>query len=69
MAQWLRGSLRERGQLLLANDDALVALELDAKAVSSLLGAHLANELQEHTALWSVSVLLQFYKTEFESIA
>lgn len=67
MAQWLRGGLRTWGESLLVDDEAFEALELDARAVRSLWAAHQANKLQAHTALWSVLVLLQFYKTQFES--
>lgn len=67
MAQWLRGGLRTWGESLLEDDDAFEALELDARAVRSLWAAHQTNKLQAHTALWCVLVLLQFYKTQFES--
>lgn len=67
MEKWLRGGLRTWGESLLADDDALHALELDADAVRSLWMAHQENKLQAHTALWSVLVALQFYRTQFES--
>lgn len=67
MAQWLRGGLRAWAESLLEDGAAFEALELDAKAVRSLWGMHQSNKLQAHTALWSVLVLLQFYKTQFES--
>lgn len=67
MAQWLRGGLRAWGESLLEANEAFEALDLDAKAVRSLWAAHQTNKLQAHTALWSVLVLLQFYKTQFES--
>lgn len=67
MAQWLRGGLREWGESLLRDDMALSALELDAAAVRKLWALHQSNKLQAHTALWSVLVLLQFYKSQFKS--
>lgn len=66
MAQWLRGGLRTWGESLLADDDAFSALELDAQAVRSLWVAHQSNTLQAHTALWSVLVMLQFYRSQFQ---
>ena len=69
MAQWLRGGLRTWGESLMNDDQAFDALELDAQAVRSLWKAHQANRVQAHTALWSVLVLLQFYKTQVEQIA
>lgn len=68
MAQWLRGGLRAWGESMLEDNDAFEALGLDARAVRLLWAAHQANKLQAHTALWSVLVLLQFYKTQFESV-
>lgn len=68
MAQWLRGGLRAWGESLLADGQAFEALELDAQAVRVLWNAHQSNKLQAHSALWSVLVVLQFYKTQFESV-
>ncbi|PUE59627.1 asparagine synthase (glutamine-hydrolyzing) [Limnohabitans curvus] len=67
MAQWLRGGLRLWGESLLKDDQAFDALELDAQAVRTLWNAHQANQLQAHTALWSVLVMLQFYRSQFQS--
>lgn len=67
MAQWLRGGLRVWGESLLNDDQAFDALELDAQAVRSLWNAHQANQLQAHTILWSVLVMLQFYRSHFQS--
>lgn len=67
MAKWLRGGLRAWGELLLQDNRALEALNLDGQAVRSLWSAHQENKLQAHTALWSVLVLVQFYKTQFEA--
>lgn len=67
MAQWLRGGLRIWGESLLEDDQAFDALELDARAVRSLWKAHQTNQLQAHTALWSVLVMLQFYRSQFQS--
>lgn len=67
MAQWLRGGLRRWGESLMEDDQAFDALELNAPAVRSLWKAHQENKLQAHTALWSVLVLLQFYKNQLES--
>lgn len=67
MAQWLRGGLRAWGESLLQDNAVFEALELDAKAVRALWDAHQSNKLQAHTALWSILVLLQFYKTEFDT--
>ena len=66
MAQWLRGGLRTWGESLMKDDQAFDALELDAQAVRSLWKAHQENKLQAHTSLWSVLVLLQFWKNQFE---
>ena len=68
MAHWLRGGLRAWGESLMEDNRAFEALELDAAAVRSLWTAHQTNKLQAHTALWSVLVLLQFYKTRVESV-
>lgn len=67
MANWLRGGLRTWGESLLDDDKAFDALELDARSVRSLWRAHQDKKLQVHTALWSVLVLLQFYKNQVES--
>jgi len=67
MAQWLRGGLRAWGESLLADDGLFEALELDAQAVRALWAAHQSNRLQAHTALWSVLVMLQFYRSQFQS--
>ncbi|MDP2880791.1 MAG: asparagine synthase (glutamine-hydrolyzing) [Azonexus sp.] len=69
MAQWLRGGLRAWGESLMEDDQAFDALELNAQAVRSLWKAHQKNKLQAHTALWSVLVLLQFYKSQVEQSA
>ena len=66
MAQWLRGGLRAWGESLLADNDAFDALELNAQAVRSLWDDHQSNKLQAHTALWSVLVILQFYRSQFQ---
>ena len=66
MAQWLRGGLRKWGESLLEDTEAFDALELDAQAVRSLWQAHQSNKVQAHTALWSVLVLLQFYRSQLE---
>jgi asparagine synthase (glutamine-hydrolysing) len=68
MAQWLRGGLRAWGELLLADRESLLALELDAHSIRTLWDAHQANKVQAHTALWSILVLLQFYKNQFGSV-
>jgi asparagine synthase (glutamine-hydrolysing) len=67
MEQWLRGGLRDWGSALLENTDALDALELDAVAVRAMWNDHQSNKVQAHTILWSILVLLQFYKTHIES--
>ena len=69
MAKWLRGGLRAWGESLVQDNRALEALSLDGQAVRSLWSAHQENKLQAHTALWSVLVLVQFYKTHFEDAA
>lgn len=66
MAQWLRGGLRAWGESLLDDEQAFAAMEIDGSAVRSLWNAHQSNQLQAHTALWSVLVLLQFYRTQFQ---
>ena len=67
MAHWLRSGLRTWGESLLEDEEAFEALELNAKAVRSLWAAHQANSLQAHTALWSVLVALQFFRTGLAS--
>ena len=67
MAEWLRGGLRIWGESLLADDAAFEALELEAQAVRSLWAGHQSKKVQAHTALWSVLVILQFYRSQFES--
>ena len=67
MAQWLRGGLRVWGESLLSDDQAFDALELDAQAIRSLWNAHQTNQLQAHTALWSVLVMLQYYRSQFQA--
>ena len=69
MAQWLRGGLRKWGEDLLADDHALESLELNAQAVRSLWDAHQEKRVQAHTALWSVLVLLQFFRNQVEQRA
>lgn len=66
MAHWLRTGLRGWGEALLADDEAFEALELNAHEVRSLWVAHQSNKVQAHTALWSVLVLLQFYRSQLE---
>lgn len=66
MAHWLRTGLREWGEALLADDEAFEALQLNAQEVRSLWRAHQSNKLQAHTILWSVLVLLQFYRSQME---
>ena len=66
MAQWLRGGLRTWGESLLADEEAFAALGLDMQAVRSLWDAHQSNKLEAHTALWSVLVILQFYRSQFK---
>lgn len=66
MEQWLRGGLRDWGSALLEDTDALDALELNAVAVRAMWNDHQSNKVQAHTMLWSVLVLLQFYKTHIE---
>ena len=66
MAEWLRGGLRKWGESLLEDSEALEALELNAQAVRSLWQAHQLNKVQAHTALWSVLVILQFYRSQLQ---
>ena len=66
MAHWLRTGLKDWAEALLADDDAFEALQLNAKEVRSLWIAHQSSELQAHTVLWSVLVLLQFYRSQLE---
>lgn len=67
MARWLRGGMRDWGESLLADDDALEALGLDAAVVRALWRSHQSGQVQAHTALWSALVALQFYRTRLQS--
>jgi asparagine synthase (glutamine-hydrolysing) len=62
MADWLRGGLKIWGESLLEDEQAFTALEINSHAVKDLWDAHQKNKVQAHTTLWSVLVLLQFYK-------
>lgn len=64
MADWLKGRLRSWGEELIQDDATFDALELNSIAVRKLWKAHQENKLQAHTILWSVLVLLQFYKNQ-----
>lgn len=66
MAHWLRTGLRDWGEALLVDDQAFEALQLNAHEVRTLWKAHQSNKVQAHTALWSVLVLLQFYRSQLE---
>lgn len=66
MAEWLRTGLKPWGETLLSDSDAFEALELNATAVRSLWSAHQTRQVQAHTALWSVLVLLQFYRSQLD---
>lgn len=68
MARWLRGGLKAWGESLLHDHQALEALGLDGRATRSLWSAHQENKLQAHTALWSVLVLVQYYRTQFQAV-
>lgn len=65
MAQWLRGGLKAWAESLLADTASFEALELNRPAVLALWQAHQANRVQAHTALWSVLVVLQYYRSQF----
>jgi asparagine synthase (glutamine-hydrolysing) len=62
MARWLRTSLRDWADGLLRDGSDFAALGLDHKAVISLWEQHLSGRRQAHTSLWSILVMLQFYK-------
>jgi len=66
MAQWLRGGLKKWGESLLEDDKTMKALELNVQGVRSLWIAHQREKLNANTALWSVLVLIQFYKNQVE---
>jgi asparagine synthase (glutamine-hydrolysing) len=66
MAEWLRTGLKPWGETLLSDSEAFEALELNATAVRSLWSAHQTRQVQAHTALWSVLVLLQFYRSQLD---
>lgn len=66
MASWLRTGLKKWGEALLIDDAAFEALQLNAEEVRTLWEAHQSNKVQAHTALWSVLVLLQFYRSQLE---
>ncbi|MEZ7911447.1 MAG: asparagine synthase (glutamine-hydrolyzing) [Propionivibrio sp.] len=69
MAQWLRGGLRGWGESLMKDDQAFGALELNAQAVRLLWKAHQDKKLCAQTSLWTVLVLLQFYRSQIEQAA
>lgn len=69
MARWLRGGLKAWGESLLHDNQALEALGLDGTATRSLWASHQDNKLQAHTALWSVLVLVQYYRTQLQTVS
>lgn len=64
MAQWLRTGLKRWAEELLADQAAFDALQLNSSYVRRLWEAHQEKRIQAHTALWSVLVLLQFYRSQ-----
>jgi len=60
------GGLKKWGESLLEDDKTMKALELNVQGVRSLWIAHQREKLNANTALWSVLVLIQFYKNQVE---
>jgi asparagine synthase (glutamine-hydrolysing) len=67
MAKWLRGGLRAWGESLLDDEQAFAAMDIDGPAVRALWNAHQSTKIQAHTALWSVLVMLQFHRGQFQA--
>jgi asparagine synthase (glutamine-hydrolysing) len=63
MADWLRGGLREWGALLLNERKIFDALEINQSTVKKIWDAHQNKACNAHTTLWSVLILVQFYKS------
>jgi asparagine synthase (glutamine-hydrolysing) len=68
VGDWLRGGLRQWGQSLLDDDEAFVALELDPLYVRKMWQDHQSGAARSHSALWTVLVALQFYRSHFMDI-
>lgn len=66
MGRWLRAELRPWAEQLLQDDAAMDALGLDGGAVRQLWQQHQAGQRQAHSCLWSILILMQFYR-DFES--
>lgn len=62
MARWLRTELRAWAEDLLGDEASMVALDLDGAEVRALWQAHQSGARQAQSCLWSILVLLQFYR-------
>lgn len=66
MGDWLRDPLRPWAETLLEDGAAMAALGLDAAAVRRLWQDHQRQAVQAQSCLWSILILLQFYR-DFEA--
>lgn len=66
MARWLRAELRPWAEALLEDGQAMQALGLEPAQVRALWRQHQEGTRQAHTCLWSILILLQFYR-DFEA--
>ncbi|MFO7712889.1 asparagine synthase (glutamine-hydrolyzing), partial [Desulfosarcina sp.] len=64
MARWLRGELRSWGERLLVDHQAMDELGLHPPAVMRLWRDHQAGSRDAHTILWTILILLQFYRNQ-----
>ena len=60
MAEWLRGPLKSWAEKYLADEQTMKFLGLVPDEVKLLWNKHLNNEVQAHTTLWSILVLMAF---------
>jgi asparagine synthase (glutamine-hydrolysing) len=63
MNEWLRTDLRSWGRSLLCDSAAMEDLELDESQVMTLWNRHQARRVHAGGMIWSVLVLISFYRT------
>ncbi len=64
MSRWLRRGLRPWAENLLCDKLAMEAVGLRPAAVMSLWHRHQAGRCEAHTILWTILILLQFYRSQ-----
>jgi asparagine synthase (glutamine-hydrolysing) len=62
MERWLKAELRPWAENLLADRESMEAVGLDYHAVIKLWEVHQSGTRQAHTCLWTVLILLQYYR-------